>query len=254
MRPVIGINLCLRPNERRQDDAYFLQGSYVQAVVKAGGLPCLIPVVEDPELVTGMMERVDGLLLTGGDPEYRAATVEKVDDSGKLPDLPGLQAQNPRRHAFDLTICRLALEKNMPVLGICRGHQTLNEAAGGTMFLNLHRVTDWQHRQVEPMDVPTHAIKLAAGSLLADIMGYSPGGIFQVNSFHRQAVDRPAPGFTASCHSPDGIVEAVESREHDFALGVQFHPETLLARSGRFIEIYRQLVIKAARYRLQYKM
>lgn len=249
MKPVIGINLCLRPGEKRLDDAYFLQGFYVQAVIKAGGIPCLMPVVEEPDLVAEIMERVDGLLLTGGDPEYRAATVEKPGGAGDLPDLPDLTSQNPRRHAFDTAICRLALESNIPVLGICRGHQTLNETAGGTMILNLHQVTTWQHRQVEPMDITTHEIRIVARSLLADIFGYPPGGELRVNSFHRQAVDRPAPGFIISAQSLDGIVEAVESREHDYAVGIQFHPETMLINNLRMIEIYRQLVKKAVIYR-----
>lgn len=253
MKPVIGINLCLRPGEKLIDDAFFLQGSYVQAVVKAGGVPFLMPVVEERDLIAQMIESVDGLLLTGGDPEYRAMTVEKRDESGALPNLPDLNTQNPQRHAFDLNICRLALEKNMPVLGVCRGHQTLNEAAGGTMILNLHQVTVWQHRQVEPMDVGTHEIRLAAGSMLADILGHPSGGVLRVNSFHRQAVDQPAPGFMVSCHSPDGVVEALESRKHEFVVGVQFHPETMLQNDGRLIEIYRQLVKKAAQYRLNYK-
>lgn len=254
MRPVIGINLCLRPGEKRIDDAFFLQGAYVQAVVKAGGMPFLMPVVEEPDLLAEMFESIDGLLLTGGDPEYRAMTLGKPGESGDLPDLPDLAAQNPRRHAFDLAVCRMALERNLPVLGICRGHQTLNEAAGGTMILNLHKVTAWQHRQLEPMDKPTHDIRLDVGSKLVEILGYPPCGVIQVNSFHRQAVDEAAPGFVVSSLSPDGVVEAVESKEHGFALGVQFHPETLFVDNGVFIKIYRQLVKEAGKYRLKNKI
>lgn len=248
MRPVIGINLCLRPGENYLDNWLFLRMVYVQAVIRAGGLPVLMPVVEDVDLLAEMMQRVDGILMTGGDPKYRAMTVEKPDEAGNIPDLPDLETQNPRRHAFDLALCRMALEKNMPLLGICRGHQTLNEAAGGTMILNLYRVTDWQHRQKEPMDQPTHKVKFTAGSVLKEIFE-AGGGELWVNSLHRQAVDRPAPGFVISSYSHDGIAESVESKKHDFAVGVQFHPEMLLHKDKKFINIYNRLVIASKKYR-----
>ncbi len=247
MKPAIGINLCFRPGETTLDDALYLRAAYMQAVIKAGGMPVLMPVVEEMDLLREMFRRIDGLLMTGGDPEYRAMTVEKTARGGCNVNLPDLKTQNPRRHAFDLALCVMALERDMPVLGICRGHQTLNEAAGGTMILNLSRVTRWEHRQQENMAIPTHLIRFTRDASLKEIFSVHIEEMW-VNSFHRQAIDQPAPGFVISSYSTDGIAESIESRQHSFVVGVQFHPEMMLP-TNQSLNVYNKLIYAALDYR-----
>jgi len=265
MKPVIGINLSLRPEQDYLKEGLFLSLIYVRAVEAAGGIPLLLPVVEKNELIEEMLKRIDGLLMSGGDTGYRDyALVGQEIDSGQSRgysirnekggdgSLIDLYSQNPRRHVFDTALCKMALQKDMPVLGICRGHQTLNEVAGGSMVLDLAQVTQWNHRQKEPMDVSTHEISVKTGSMLAEMLARVPregNGTLMVNSHHRQAVDRAAQGFEVTARGPDGVVEAIESKIHSFAVGVQFHPEMIMFREDGFGDIYRRLVVEAGRYR-----
>ena len=248
MKPIIGINLCLRSGTGRLDQGFFLKRIYIEAVIKAGGLPFLLPVIEETDLIKLMMEKVDGLLMTGGDSDIHASIVGKTDKADRPHYLQDLKTQNPIRHIFDLAVCRLALEKNMPVLGVCRGHQTLNEAAGGSMLLDLDQVTSLQHYQAEPGDKQTHAVIFKGDCKLKSIF-LGKGKQIWVNSLHRQAVDKPAPGFMISSSSPDGVVESIESLQHDFAHGVQFHPEMLIQVDRAFGNIYKSLVAFAGKYR-----
>lgn len=109
-------------------------------------------------------------------------------------------------------LVKKALELDIPILGICRGHQTINEAAGGTLKLSVKDLTTFEHAQSQPRDVCTHSVKIKEDSMLAGILGETR---IMVNSLHRQE---------------DGLVEAIESETHTFILGVQFHPETLVRK------------------------
>ena len=246
MKPIIGINMSALRGEDAVNDFIYLREAYVRAVVKSGGVPMLLPAVASTSLIADMMRQIDGLLMTGGghfSPTAKGAP-EKTD---VLPELTDLMTQHPHRHVFDLTLCRLGLDQNLPILGICRGHQTLNEAAGGTLVLDLAAVTRERHYQQEPGDTVSQLITIEKNSRLKQMMAPSPADLW-VNSLHRQAVDRPAPGFIASSFSPDGVIESIESHAHDFAVGVQFHPELLLETNSAFMAIYARLVDAAQTY------
>lgn len=272
MKPVIGINLSLRPEKEYLKEGLFLNLLYVRAVEEAGGIPFLLPVVEKNELIGEMIKKIDGLLMSGGDTGYRdyALGNKEIDsanasgysiknenkkvEKGSLikGSLIDLYSQNPRRHKFDTALCKMALQEDMPVLGICRGQQTLNEVAGGSMVLDLAQVTGWNHRQEEPMDIPTHEISVEPDSMLEKMLERVPrkkGGMVMVNSHHRQAVNRAAPGFEVTARGTDGVVEAIESKTHSFVVGVQFHPEMMMFKEDGFGDIYRRLVTEASYYR-----
>lgn len=235
-RPVIGITVHTRTQPGRPPvvDMSAAAAQVVRAVLDAGGLPIILPPLEDaiPEL----LERVDGILLTGG---------------GRLPlgtfradrPAPTLEAINPGRYAFERQLIRAAVARGIPLLGICRGMQMINETLGGRLIHNIaadlpHAL---QHYQRVPGWRPTHAISIAPDSRLAEIVGEAQD---EVNSFHRQAVATPGSGLRVTAVAPDGVVEAVESGS-GFVLGVQFHPEKMVNRQARWRRIFQALVAAA---------
>ncbi|MDI6880298.1 MAG: gamma-glutamyl-gamma-aminobutyrate hydrolase family protein [Desulfitobacteriaceae bacterium] len=237
MKPLIGINCVFKDENDQFNDQLQLARIYVRAVEKTGGIPVLLPIVENEETIRIMMNKVDGLLMSGG-----GGLSERFRDANLL---PSLAEQSSIRHSFDVQIVKLALERDQPILGICRGHQTVNEVAGGTMHLSLQGLTQQEHRQTTPDDQVSHTIRIMKDSRLASLLGTTE---VEVNSFHRQAVDRLAPGMRAVAWAEDGILEAYESDQHLFVLGCQFHPESLMVRDSRFATIYGAFVQAAAKY------
>jgi putative glutamine amidotransferase len=195
---------------------------YIAAVVQAADcLPLLIPVLETPLDVAEILARVDGIFFPGS-----PSNVEPHRYSG--PDsVPGT-LHDPHRDATTLTLIPRALEKGVPVLGVCRGFQEMNVALGGTLHQRVHEAGFEDHREdkEEPLELqygPAHDVVLEPGSLLRQIAGKDR---IEVNSLHGQGVDRLAPGLAVEARAPDGLVEAfrVESAPN-FALAVQWHPE-----------------------------
>lgn len=236
---VIGITVASVDSPPRHQ----LNTSYVRSVLGAGGVPFLLPVHEDLDLTPRILERIDGLILSGGvdvDPHL----------FGQEP-LPGLGPVSPERDRSELALTREALAAGMPILAICRGIQVLNVAAGGTIIQDVDsaRFPDLlKHRQEAPWWHASHAVEVEPGSRLADLLGLKAGmSTIRVNSFHHQAVDRVAEPLTAVARSPDGVVEAVEHRDdRRFVVGVQWHPEGMVDRHARQRGLFRGLV-RAAR-------
>ncbi len=235
MKPVIGIT-CFHdwPEQRhRQND------TYINAVKKAGGLPILLPCLAHEADLALHLDLVHGLLVAGGpdaDPIFFGEEPEE-----------GLGNVNPCMDAYEIPLIAMALERNLPVLGICRGEQMLNIAAGGSVIQHLpaavRRVI--KHQQSAPRSYVTHSIDIAADTLLSRILG---AGKTRVNSFHHQAVSRVALGFCVSAVAPDGVIEAVESTEHKFVLGVQWHPECMWDSTPNFDSLFTAFVSAAKDY------
>jgi putative glutamine amidotransferase len=216
MRPLIGVTTSeLRPSAmsttRRHGEPphpeMALGMTYMLSLQAAGAMPVVLPPVGDAEAV---LDRLDGICLSGGpdlDPEAYGAHDRH----------PQLGETEPSLDAFELALARAALARGVPVLGVCRGAQALNVAAGGT----LHQHLDG-HRQSEPGTVTTHVVEIAPESRLARIVGAGP---LAVNSFHHQAVDRLGAGLRIVARSADGTVEGLEGA--GFTLGVQWHAEAL---------------------------
>jgi putative glutamine amidotransferase len=217
MRPLIGVTTSeLRPSGmstlRRQGEPphaeMALGMTYLQAIERAGGVPVVLPpCVSDLE---ALISRLDGVCLSGG-PDLDPAAYGARERHAELgPTEPSLDA-------FELALARAALERGMPLLGICRGSQALNVACGGTLHQHLP-----DHRQAEPGSEPTHDVEILPGTRLAGLFG---AGAMAVNSFHHQAVDRLGSGLRVAARAGDGIVEAIEGA--GFVLGVQWHAETM---------------------------
>jgi putative glutamine amidotransferase len=205
--------------------------TYLAAIEAAGGLPVVMPPL-DLEAVEPLLERCDGICLSGG-PDLDPASY----GARRHPALGPVETQLDR---FELELARRADHRGLPVLAICRGQQTLNVARGGTLHQHLpdRPGVTIQHRQREPGEVVTHPVEIAAGSRLARLMGRRHA---KVNSFHHQAVDRLGTGLRAVAWSPDGVIEGVEAPARDFMIGVQWHAETLVSR-GEHAALFRGLV------------
>jgi putative glutamine amidotransferase len=192
-------------------------------VERAGGLPVVLPPLEG-DAVAPLVTQLSGVCLSGG-PDLDPASYDADRD-------PHLGPIEPALDAFELAVAREADRLGIPILGICRGCQTLNVARGGTLHQHLPDVTDGtvDHRQTASGRMPTHAVRIEPGSRLAEIVGTEG---LEVNSFHHQAVDRLGHGLRAVAWSPDGVVEAIEEPGAGLLLGVQWHAETLTDDPGQ---------------------
>ncbi|MHB8575399.1 MAG: gamma-glutamyl-gamma-aminobutyrate hydrolase family protein [Dehalococcoidia bacterium] len=186
--------------------------NYVDRVIEAGAEPVVVTPGTDVE---ALLDGVDALLVTGGTDVDPSRFGEDPVPELMTPDLP--------RDELELSLLRAALRRDMPVLAICRGHQVLNVALGGS--LQQHIPGDQHRAHTEaPHDSRYHTVAIEEGSILADLLG---PGVRRVNSRHHQAVrpDQLGEGLLPSAMSPDGFVEAMESPTHQFVLAVQWHPE-----------------------------
>jgi putative glutamine amidotransferase len=213
MKPVIGIV----SNFDLEKDGYFCLAHYVRSIEQSGALPVILPYVKADDVPT-VLDLVSGLVLTGGG-DF------PTDLYGAEPN-PAVARMIPARDAFEIPLARSALERDIPILGICRGMQLVNVLEGGTIYPHtldeLESAMD--HRDGTPLSESVHDVRLDPGSRLWQLCG-SPSAPFPVNSFHHQAIKRLAPGFIASAHAEDGVIEAIESPGRRFVIGVQWHPE-----------------------------
>lgn len=213
---------------------------YADSVVRAGGLPLLLPVLADLSLVPSLLDGLDGLLLTGGTDVNPGLYGQERH--------PAVAAVDPDRDRWERALVLGARDRGMPVLGICRGAQLINVALGGTLVQDLatQRPGTLDHvRDGQPMDSLAHPVRLVPGpSRLGRALGRESASspVLTVNSFHHQAVDVLAPGLVATAWAPDGVVEAFEAPGDAFLVGVQFHPEALTADHPEFTALFRALV------------
>ncbi len=203
-------------------EQWSISPAYARAVQAAGGIPIPVPLLSEEEHLRACYERLDGLLLCGGGdvaPEAYGA-----QDTGLCADIV------PARDALELTLARWALAEGLPLLGICRGIQVLNVAAGGGLIQDIPTAlpTALAHRTppTMPRDHPAHTVRIAPDCLLGELG--APGGL-PVNSTHHQAVAALGRGLRATAWAPDGIIEAVEGDGAGrLLIGVQWHPEELV--------------------------
>jgi microsomal dipeptidase-like Zn-dependent dipeptidase/gamma-glutamyl-gamma-aminobutyrate hydrolase PuuD len=193
-----------------------LNEGYYKSIWRAGGVPVIIPPIADTDVLINTLEHIDGLLLTGGadfNPLY----------AGEEPS-PRLGGINAERDLPELLIAQLAYNRQIPMLGICRGIQTLAMALGGKVQQDISDVAQIRHSQDADFQELTHTVRLESGSMVAQAYGAER---IAVNSFHHQCVTHPGEHLRITATAPDGVVEAVESTEHKSIIGVQWHPEWL---------------------------
>ena len=230
-RPVIGITANYSDIDATVRDRYYKQ------IINAGGVPVIIPPFADTAIIADTLEKVDGILLTGGG-DYNPLWC------GEEPS-PKLHNINRERDAAELILTRLAYNKQIPMLGICRGIQTLAMALGGHVAQDISSQATIKHSQDADREEATHSVIIEEGSILFSIY-HNRIGSLPVNSFHHQAVDNPGSLFRATAHSKDGIIEAIESTEYKNVMGVQWHPEWL-GEDG--LPLFKWLVDSAKEYK-----
>lgn len=212
-----------------------LMPSYVEAVAAAGGVPILIPLGLDEDSLRILISHLDGLVLTGGGDiageHYRSEHTEFIFDV------------DTDRDRVELFLAREAVAQGKPLLAICRGHQMLNVALGGTLYED---VLEWMPGAIKhdffgvfPRNHQAHPVAIEPDSKLAKTLGIREA---HVNSLHHQGIRDLAPGLMAAAHAPDGLIESVEAVGHPFALGVQWHPENLIHDDPVMLSLFRGLV------------
>ena len=237
-RPVIGITGNYQELTCKLGEGYYKQ------IVAAGGVPMIIPPIADKVVLADTLDRIDALLLSGGadiNPLY----------CGEEP-VPGLGGINSERDLPELLITRMAYNRQLPILGICRGIQTLAVALDGKVEQDI-KLTTVKHSQDADRSVPTHSVSIEKDSTLYHIYGGSqfftlPSSIIPlfVNSFHHQAVSDAGPRFRVIARAADGVIEAIESTEFKPILGVQWHPECM---GDDGLPIFQWLVDQAAKFK-----
>ncbi|MDR1763724.1 MAG: gamma-glutamyl-gamma-aminobutyrate hydrolase family protein [Dysgonamonadaceae bacterium] len=235
-KPVIGISVS-----RTASGGSTVSANYVNAVLKAGGLPLLIPAMTDSSAVYELTNTIDGLIMTGG---------EDVNPLlyGEEP-LPGLGEVDGERDRYEILLVKSSAKRKIPILGICRGEQIINVIFGGTLYQDIpsQRDTVVKHRQDLEGRFASHSVEVAPGTKLAEIIG---AGSHAVNSFHHQAVKRLAPVFRLSATASDGVVEAYEAYPTLPIIAVQWHPEMLITgNSPEMLNLFRFLAVEAETYR-----
>ncbi len=204
-----------------EDRKVTVSQDYPDAILRAGGLPVVFSVTAGEKQISGLLDQVDGLLLTGGadiDPARYGET--KRNCCGDC---------SPCRDTMEFPLCREALRRRMPVLAICRGMQLLSCVLGGTLFQDLAEQFGSKlchPRNDVPRD-PVHEVTICPGSLLYSVIG---SDLLEVNSRHHQGIKVPGEGLRISAVAPDGLAEGIELPDFPFVLGVQWHPESLCSR------------------------
>lgn len=234
--PIIGVSAG-----RTQVGSSIVQSTYINAIAKAGGTPVIIPAITDITILRNMVKNLDGLVLTGGedvDPSYYG---EKA--------IPNMNEVDSIRDIYDLVLLKLATDRNIPILGICRGEQIINVAYGGTLYQDIPtQVQDKsiKHKQSEPREKGTHMISIASGSQLHKILNVSE---VSTNTFHHQAVKKVAPNFKIVAGTSDGVVEAIEAYPNRSIMGVQWHPEGhVLGGDTIMLKLFDFIVSESSKY------
>ena len=214
-KPLIGIV----PLVDLQRESYWMLPGYMEGIAQAGGIGVMLPLTDDEESLRQLLDRCDGLLVTGGQ-DLDSNLYAEADHSlcGEIV---------PTRDAMEMPLLRMALDVNKPILGICRGLQALNVVLGGTLYQDIPTQcpSDVNHRQQPPYHEFSHTVSLASDAPLAKLLRADSIG---VNSCHHQAIRDLAPALQVMATAPDGIVEAVCHPEKAFVWAVQWHPEFLL--------------------------
>ena len=236
--PIIGISSSIIVDNSGSFAGYmraYVNKDYVDAVIRAGGVPLIIPFSVDKEVIISQAQLIDGLILSGGHDinpyNYGQEPSQKIGETF------------PERDTYEMILLEESKKRNIPILGICRGFQLINVAAGGTLYQDLSLIPGniLKHNQVSNPTLKTHKIEIKENSFISSIFGKET----MVNSFHHQAIDKVANDFIVVARASDGVVEAIEHKTYKFLVAVQWHPEMLAVNCEKAKELFSKFVEEA---------
>lgn len=228
-KPVIGVT----PSQQNGNKEYKLNKAYFDAVMAAGGLPVMLASTVDKDLIRSYLKNIDGLLLSGG------IDIDPINYSKDNSEIPG--NFNSERDIFEIEILKEASEKNLPILGICRGCQLINVASGGTLIQDIYEFDSncYPHKPEQMRSHLAHSIKLKDNSILSRTTDQKE---IMVNSIHHQAVDQIGSDLNVTGISDDGIIESIENAKKEFLIGVQWHPEEIINETNSAFKLFKEFI------------
>ena len=236
--PIIGISSSIIVDNSGSFAGYmraYVNKDYVDAVIRAGGVPLIIPFSVDKEVIISQAQLIDGLILSGGHDinpyNYGQEPSQKIGEIF------------PERDIYEMILLEESKKRDIPILGICRGFQLINVAAGGTLYQDLSLIPGniLKHNQVSNPTLKTHKIEIKENSVISSIFGKET----MVNSFHHQAIDKVANDFIVVARASDGVVEAIEHKTYKFLVAVQWHPEMLAVNCEKAKVLFSKFVEEA---------
>ena len=219
-------------NEFLGDNYIKINSNYSKSIVDAGGIPIILPLVNDINVLINQISICNGLLLTGG--------IDINPLLYKESPQPLLETCNDLIDWFHINLARKALDLNIPILGICRGCQVINVAFGGTLYQDITYATSSpiMHKQKSHLSQRCHYIYVKETSIIYDILGNE----YVVNSAHHQSVEKIASNFICTASSEDGIIEAIEMINKPFVVGVQWHPEMMVSYDIKALNLFKRFI------------
>ncbi|MFD1417836.1 gamma-glutamyl-gamma-aminobutyrate hydrolase family protein [Companilactobacillus keshanensis] len=213
-----------------QQQADFVPRPAVNAVINAGGVPVSLPYLPESKIDT-LINKLDGIIFTGG-PDVDPTFMNKEP-------IPELGTTNRYRDIFEISLIKKAFDKDIPILGICRGAQVINVALGGTVYQDLgvqYKGDLLKHHQTAPGNQPTHHVDVIKSALQKSV-GTHPF----VNSRHHQAIENAAPSLKVVATAPDGVIEAVENKDTSVQ-AVQWHPENMWQEDEQQLQLFKDYI------------
>jgi putative glutamine amidotransferase len=232
--PLIGITPDVAATGDNAEPLIVLQERYARAIQQAGAIPLVLPIASAPATLRRIVESLDGVVVSGGNfdihPKYYGERA--IERLGNIRE---------ERTEFELGLISLALERDTPVLGICGGAQAINVNLGGSLYQDIRSQVAGatEHEQGHLKDRGGHAVNIVAGTKLRRIVGRES---LEVNTTHHQSVKKLGKGLIVNAAAADRVIEGIESRDHSFVLGVQWHPEFLVHRDRAQKKIFAAFV------------
>lgn len=238
MKPIIGVSI--RKEQEKSTSFLKVDENNINAILNNGGLPFMLPLTDDDYIIEKYLNIVDGLYFTGGNDIFPMHYGEEpINELGNI---------ILERDEFEIKLYNKAASRDMPMLGVCRGYELMNVASGGTLYQDIYKQrnnTNGHSPKNIPADSIYHTVELLEGTFLQRIFETK---VLKTNSFHHQAIKDVADGYKIAAHSRDGIIEAIESENLTFAIGVQWHPEDMIKSYNIFNKIYIALIDAALEY------
>jgi len=232
-KPLIGLNAEFRNSKKDSPAFSFVAAGYYDSILAVGGVPVILPPLLEADDMNRVLDTLDGFVLVGGN------DLDPRNDGFMMH--PSVRAMDPRREESDRLLMKLIAKRRLPVFGIGSGMQLINVSQGGNLFLHIPEDCPKAIPHSDSLDpAHRHGLEVMPGTLMERVFG---DGEIRVNSMHHMAIDEVAPGLMVSARSPDGVIEAIESKREDWwVLGTQFHPESSSA-SALDVRIFEEWVI-----------